>query len=340
MTSGPREVVREQQGGTEHTMPAHEDDVSLTIDGRTVKLTRPDKVLFPTDEITKADLVDYYGRVAEAMVPHLRGRPLMLQRFPDGIDEDAIVQQAAPDYFPDWVRRAEMAKRGGTVRHVVCEDTATLAYLAGQACITPHRWLSRIDHPDHPDLVVFDLDPSGSDPEESFSTVRAAARSIGAVLESSGLVPFVQTTGSRGLHVVAPLDRGADFDAVRAFSRAVADVVAADDPQHLTTEQRKQKRHGRVYIDTMRNAYAQTAVAPYAARARPGAPVATPIDWRELSGKEMGPQRFTIRSVIRRLAQRNDPWTDLDGHAASLDAARHRFKSHHGQATRAGQSIV
>lgn len=271
------------------------------------------------------------------MVPHLRDRPLMMQRFPDGIDDDVIVQQQAPDHFPAWVRRAEVAKRDGTVRHVVCDDAATLAYLAGQACITPHRWLGRADRPDRPDLLVFDLDPSGSDPDESFTAVRAGARAIAAVLDSTGLVPFVQTTGSRGLHVVVPLDRGADFDAARAFARDVADLVADDDPRRLTTEQRKQKRRGRVYIDTMRNVYAQTVVAPYAVRARPGAPVATPLEWDELSRQGMGPQRFTVCSVLRRLARKDDPWASVDDHAASLDAARRRFAdAHGGQVARAG----
>jgi bifunctional non-homologous end joining protein LigD len=316
-------------------------DRSLTVDGRTIELTRPDKVLFPADgstpEITKAGLVDYYRRVADVMVPHLRGRPLMLQRFPDGIGGDGIVQKEASEHFPRWVRRAEMAKRDGTVNHVVCDDPATLAYLAGQACITPHRFLSRADRPEQPDLVVFDLDPSASDAAAVFPDVRAAARTIGEVLESVGLVPFVQTTGSRGLHVVAPLDRRADFDAVRAFARDVADVVARDDPDRLTTEQRKQKRGGRIYLDTMRNAYAQTAVAPYAVRARPSAPVATPLEWRELSARRMGPQRFTTTSVLRRLARRDDPWAELPKRAASLDAARRRFDdAYRERAVRAG----
>jgi bifunctional non-homologous end joining protein LigD len=250
-------------------MPDQGHDTSLTIDGRTVELTRPGKVLFPADEITKADVVDYYRRVADVMVPHLRDRPLMLQRFPDGIDGDAIVQKQASEHFPAWIRRAEMAKQAGSVEHVVCDDAATLAYLAGQACITPHRWLTRVDRPDRPDMVVFDLDPSGSDPEASFGTVRAAARSIGDVLRSTGLVPFVQTAGSL--------------------------------------------------------------------RARPGAPVATPLEWRELSGRRMGPQRFTMSSVLRRLARRNDPWADLDGQAASLDEARHRLAgAQGGREARAG----
>lgn len=309
-------------------MAKRSESSSQTINGHTFELTRPDKVLFPADEITKADLVDYYRRVADVMVPHLRGRPLMLQRFPDGIDGEDIVQKEAPSYFPEWVRRAEMAKQRGSVRHVVCDDAATLVYLAGQACITPHRWLSRVDQPDRPDLLIFDLDPSGSDPEESFAAVRAAARAIGDLLDSTGLVPFVQTSGSRGLHVVAPIDGRVAFEQARAFARDVAEVIAADDPRHLTTEQRKQKRRGRIFIDTLRNAYSQTAVAPYAVRARPGGPVATPLDWRELSGRGMGPQRFTMRSVLRRLARRHDPWADLDRHTRSLDDARQQLTRH------------
>jgi bifunctional non-homologous end joining protein LigD len=216
------------------------------------------------------------------------------------------------------VPRASLPKKGGTIDHVVCDDAATLAYLAGQACITPHRWLSRADQPDDPDLVIFDLDPSGPDPAADFDAVRSAARSLRSALESAGLVPFVQTTGSRGLHVVAPLDRSADFDTVRAFAREVADAVAADDSEHLTTEQRKQKRRGRIYVDIMRNAYAQTAVAPYALRARPGAPVATPLDWDELSSTGMSPQRYTAANLFRRLARRADPWADIDRHARPL----------------------
>lgn len=296
---------------------------ALTIDGHDIDVSRPDKVLFPADGVTKADLVDFYRRVADVMVPHLRDRPLMLQRLPDGLDGDSFVQKEAPDYFPGWIRRADMAKEGGTVRHVVCDDAATLAYLAAQACITPHRWLSRADLPDSPDVVVFDLDPPG--PGTDFGALRSAARAVGDVLDAVGLVPFVQTTGSKGLHVVAPLDASTGYDTVRGFARDLADLVAAGDTGRLTTEQRKQKRRGRIYIDTMRNAYAQTEIAPYAVRALPGAPVATPLDWHELSRSEMHPQRYTLVNLGRRLARRTDPWAQLHQHAGSVDEARGRF---------------
>jgi bifunctional non-homologous end joining protein LigD len=184
------------------------DDRQVSVGGRVFTLTHPDKVLFPADGYTKADLVAYYRRVADVMVPHLRGRPLMLQRLPDGIGGAGFYQKDAGDYFPEWIRRVEVSKEGGRVTHVVCDDEATLAYLAGQACITPHVWLSRADRLEYPDRLVFDLDPSGSD----FAAVRATARELRELLDELGLVPFVQTTGSRGLHVVVPLDRSADFD--------------------------------------------------------------------------------------------------------------------------------
>jgi bifunctional non-homologous end joining protein LigD len=291
------------------------DDRQVSVGGREFTLTHPDKVLFPADGYTKADLVAYYRRVADVMVPHLRGRPLMLQRLPDGIGGEGFYQKEVGDYFPEWIRRVEVSKEGGTVTHVVCDDEATIAYLAGQACITPHVWLSRADRIEYPDRLVFDLDPSRSD----FAAVRATARELRELLDKLGLVPFVQTTGSRGLHVVVPLDSSADFDAVRTFARTVADRVAAADPDQRTTEARKAKRRGRIYIDIMRNAYAQTAVAPYSVRARPGAPVATPLDWRELG--RVTARRYTVANLARRLARRTDPWHDIDRHARPLKRA-------------------
>ncbi len=311
-----------------------ESGVQLTVDGRSFTLSNPDKVLFPSGDgaggthraVTKLDLVEYYRRIADVMVPHLRGRPLMLARYPDGIDGPTFYQKEISDYFPEWIRRVEVAKEGGTVVHPICDDAATLAYLAGQASITPHAWLSRADRLDHPDRLIVDLDPSGSDLRAEFEVVRSAAGLLRDLFEEVGLVPFVQTTGSRGLHVVAPLDRSADFDHVRSFARDLAKVAAAQDPDHLTTEHRKAKRGGRVFLDVLRNAYAQTAAPPYGVRPRPGAPVATPIEWRELGDRRIGPQRYTVHNVFRRLARRDDPWADIDRHARPLAHARDRLE--------------
>ncbi|MDI2124679.1 non-homologous end-joining DNA ligase [Yinghuangia seranimata] len=290
--------------------------LDIPVGRRTVHLNRPDKPLFPKDGITKADLADYYRTVARRMLPQLRGRPLTMQRFPDGIEGPSFMHKDVPDYFPDWIRRAELPKAGGTVTYVLCEDTATLVYLAGQACITPHRFLSRVDRPRHPDRLVFDLDPPGTD----FAPVLRAARWLRPLLDDLGLPSAVMTTGSRGLHVIVPLDRRADFDEVRTFARDVADVLAAGHPDALTTEPRKAARRGRLYLDVQRNAYGQTAVAPYAVRPLPGAPVAAPVDWTEIDEPGFDARRWTLHTVGERLDA--NPWGDVLSRGRSLTRAR------------------
>lgn len=279
-----------------------------------VEVTHPDRVLFPADGITKRDLVAYYDRVADQILPHLRGRALNAQRYPRGIDETGFIQQDFADSLPDWMGRVEVAKAGGSVVHPVAERREALRWLANQNAITLHVWQSRRGHLDNPDRLVFDLDPSDDD----FAVVRAAAHATAGVLGDLGLACYVQTTGSRGLHVVVPVRPDADFDTGRQFARAVADVVAADDPAHRTVEARKNKRDGRVYLDIMRNAYAQTAVAPYSVRARNGAPVATPLEWDELNVRGLRADRFTIRDIPERLAAQPDPWRGMSRHARSL----------------------
>jgi bifunctional non-homologous end joining protein LigD len=286
-----------------------------------VEVTHADRVLFPGDDITKGNLVDYYSGVADAMLPHVKNRPLTVWRYPRGIAEKGFVQQDFADSLPDWMGRAAVRKEGGTVVHPVADRREALVWLANQNCITLHAWLSRQDRLDQPDRVVFDLDPSTSD----FAAVRSTARALADVLDDLGLPSYLKTTGSRGLHVVVPISRGPDFDEVRRFARDVAEVVADDDPAHRTVEMRKDKRGERIYLDVMRNAYAQTAVAPYAVRARPGAPVATPLEWDELSSRGLRPDRFTIRDVPKRLAGQGDPWADMSRHTRSLTRPMQRL---------------
>jgi bifunctional non-homologous end joining protein LigD len=293
-----------------------------------VEVTHPDRVLFPDPSskkgITKRDLVDYYGEVADTMLPLLRGRALSVQRFPRGIGEQGFVQQDFADSLPDWMSGVEVAKEDGTVVHPLAQRREALRWLANQNCITLHIWQSRRDRLHNPDRLVFDLDPSDAD----FAVVRATARATAGVLDDLGLACYVQTTGSRGLHVVAPVRPDTDFDTARQFARDVADVVAADDAKHRTVEVRKDKRGGRVYLDIMRNAYAQTTVAPYSVRARAGAPVATPLEWDELDTRGLRADRFTIRDVPKRLAGQRDPWADMSRHARSLSGPAERLAKH------------
>jgi bifunctional non-homologous end joining protein LigD len=284
---------------------------------RRIEISRPDKVLFPDPGVTKAELAEYYERVAPAMLPHLRERPLNLWLFPDGIEKRGILRQQMPDHFPEWIRRVTTPKKGGSVTHAVCNDADTLVYLAGQACVTPHNWLSRVDKLDRPDRIVFDLDPTQHD----FGSVRRAARELGDLLRELGLKPHAMTTGSRGVHVVTPIRRDKEFDHVRAFARDVARVMAARDPGGLTVEQRKNKRGDRIFIDVGRNAYAQTAVPPYAVRPKPGAPVSTPLDWSELSDGRLTAQRYNVRNLFRRLDRDGDPWRGMSKDARPLASA-------------------
>jgi bifunctional non-homologous end joining protein LigD len=288
-----------------------------------VEITHPDKLLFPDDGLTKADIADYYETVSEWMLPHIRNRPLSLMRFPDGIGGHGFFHKNVPDYFPAFVKRVEVEKRGGTLTHAVACNPETLVYLVGQNTITPHVWLSRADRLRQPDRIVFDLDPA---PGADFAAVRRAARQTGELLRELGLEPFAQVTGSKGIHVWTPLRRRATFEDVRPFARAVAERLTHRHPDELTLEFRKAERGGRILIDVMRNAYAQTTVPPYAVRPLPGAPVATPIEWDELSDSKLRANRWTVKSVRRRLAAKDDPWADIASFARGVSRASKRLE--------------
>jgi len=279
-----------------------------------VEISHPDKLLFPDAGLTKADLARHYERVGEAMLPHVRGRPLTLQGFPAGVDRPGFYMKSIPKHFPDWIERVTVPKRGGTVTHVVAGTADTLVYLAGQNVITPHVWLSRADEPRRPDRLILDFDPSGG----TFADIRAAARDAGDRLRDAGLVPFAMVSGSRGIHVVCPLRRTCTFPEAHRFARALAEEMVAADPKRLTLEWRKADRGERIYVDVNRVAYAQTAVAPYAVRAKPKAPVAMPIHWDELSDRSLKPDRWTIRTAADRLAADGDPWTGMARRARNL----------------------
>lgn len=284
-----------------------------------VEISRPDKVLYPDTGITKADVAEHYAHVGEVMLPHLRDRALVLNRFPDGLAGDGFFQKEASRHFPDWIRTvtAPSDNERGEVHHVVADDLDTLRYLADQACLELHRWLSRAGDLDKPDLLVIDLDPpDGVDP----AVLRATARATRDLLQQLDLVPFLQATGGDGYHVVTPLDGRTGFDDVRTLAQRIAERLAGADPDSRTTEQRKADRGDRIFLDVNRNAYGQTAIAPYSLRAEPGATVATPLDWNELG--RVGPGGFDLRGIRRRLSRKGDPWARIHDHARSAPRAR------------------
>jgi bifunctional non-homologous end joining protein LigD len=291
--------------------------------GGTVELSNAGKVLFPADGITKGDLFEYYEVIATQMLPWLRDRPVTMVRYPDGIGAHAILQKNAPEYFPAWVRRARVPKQGGHVDHVVCDKPATLAYLANQACIEVHAFLSRLASLDDPDQLIFDLDPADGMP---FSLVRDAALQVRELVEYSlGLTCFVKTTGGDGLHVHVPISPSQDFDQVRGFARQVAETLVRRSPEKLTLQQRKQDRDRRIYLDVMRNGYAQTAVAPYSVRARAGAPVATPLSWDEVGDAKLRPGLFTIATVPDRVSRVANPWAGMPRRRPTLTRGEQRL---------------
>jgi bifunctional non-homologous end joining protein LigD len=296
---------------------------AVRVGSHTVEVSNADKVLFPDDGITKGDVVEYYRRIAPQMIPHLRGRPLALHRFPNGIKGEGFFQKTAPDYFPDWIETVTLRReRGGTVRHVVCNDAATLVYLADQAVLVLHRLLVAAAAPRKPIEVIMDLDP----PEDDPTAVRHAARVLRDVLDELGITAYAKSTGSKGLHVHVPLDASDDFETVRGFARDLAREMGRHDPDHLTVEQRKANRRGRLFVDWLRNSYGQHAVAPYTLRALAGAPVAVPLDWDEVTSSEFEPRRYRLTNVFRRLSRKRDPWHGMNRHARSIAGPARRLQ--------------
>jgi bifunctional non-homologous end joining protein LigD len=295
----------------------------ITAGGITVRLSNAGKVLFPDDGITKDDLARYYADAAGRMLPWLRDRPITMMRYPDGVAGQRIVQKNVPAYFPDWIPRVVVPKEGGEVRQAICDKPATLVYLANQACIEVHGFTSRADKLGQPDQLVIDFDPPDS---QHFEQVRQAALWARELLDTElGLTSYVRTTGGRGLHVHVALDRRAGFDAVLEFTHRVAQVLASRHPDVITAEQRKEKRGQRIYADVMRNAYAQTVVACYSVRARPGARVSTPLRWREVEDTAVEPGRFTVSTVRARLDSADDPWADFRSTGHALGQASRRL---------------
>jgi bifunctional non-homologous end joining protein LigD len=289
-----------------------------SVGGRTLELSNLDKALFP-DGTTKGDLVDYYDEVAPRLLPFLRDRPLVVQRYPDGIERFGFFQKQVSEHAPSWLRRVRVRKEGGSQDLVVCDDRATLVWLANQAAIVLHPWLSCTADVRMPDTLVLDLDPA----TEDFADVRKAARLCRRLFDELDLPVFLKTSGSRGLHLVVPLAGGEDFDVVRSVAARIAAELARRHPRELTDEHRKARRAGRVYLDVARNAYAQTAVAPYSVRARDGAPVSAPIDWDELDSRKLGPRTFTIRNVL----DRADPWKGWRRRKCSMERAGKRLEA-------------
>jgi bifunctional non-homologous end joining protein LigD len=280
-------------------------------------ITHPEKVLFPDDGITKGDLASYYEAIAPLMVPHIRARPITMERFPAGIGKKGFIQKDVSKGFPGWLERVEVPKKDGTVHHPIVTDTRSLLWITNQNCITPHVWTSRAPDLYQPDICVFDLDPSVDD----LGGLRAAALLLRDVLDELGLPSWVKTSGSKGFHIAVPLDGKMTTDAVAGFADAVGTLLVARDPRHLTREFHKKDRGKRILIDTGRNGYSATFAAVYAVRAKPGAPISAPCTWEEIEHGEVAPQTFTLRNIADRIEAVGDLWGDMRKRKRSLTRA-------------------
>jgi len=294
----------------------------MRIGQREIFLSHTEKLFFPEDGLTKGDIINYYAKIAEAMLPFLRDRLLVMHRFPEGLYGENWIHKEKPAYFPDWIESETIVNEDGTTTaYVICQEAATLVYLANQACLTFHRWLSRRVSLNYPDCIIFDLDPS----EDNFETVKRMALELRELLQELGLASLPMTTGSRGMHVLVPLAPRYNFEQTRRFARDVAQILVTRHPESVTIEARKAKRGARLFVDIMRNSFAQTAVAPYSLRGKPHAPVATPLSWDEVQDPALQAQSYNLRNIFARLQKKPNVWGELEKLSQTLEEAQQRL---------------
>jgi bifunctional non-homologous end joining protein LigD len=285
-------------------------------------ITHPEKVLFPDDGITKGELAAYYEAIAPVMLPHIRERPVTMERYPSGIDKKGFWQKSVTKGFPDWLERVDVPKKDGVVHHPLVTDTQSLLWVTNQNTITQHVWVSRVPKLYYPDVCVFDLDPSRDDEPD---VLRAAALALRDLLDELGLPSWVKTSGSKGFHILVSLDGSARTGEVARFAGAVGKLLVARDPDHLTQEFSKADRGGRILVDTGRNGYSATFAAAYTVRAKPGAPVSAPCTWDEVESGAVGPRTFTLRTMGERIKKAGDVWQNIQKRKRSLADASARL---------------
>jgi bifunctional non-homologous end joining protein LigD len=278
-------------------------------------ITHPDKLLFPEDGITKGELAAYYEAVAPLMLPHLRGRPVTMERYPAGIGKQGFWQKDVSKGFPDWLQRVTVRKKDGVVHHPLITDLRSLLWVTNQNTITQHVWGSRTPKLNYPDVCVFDLDPSTDAPD----AVRAAAIGLRDLLARLGLPSWIKTTGSKGFHIVVPLDGKTPIGTVVRFANGVGGLFVKLAPDQLTQEFSKADRRGRIYVDTGRNGYSATFAAAYTVRAKRGAPVSAPCTWEEVERGQVSQRTFTLRDMPARTAKVGDLWSDMRRRGRSLN---------------------
>ncbi len=297
--------------------------MKLKIGKHILNISKEDKILFKKN-ITKLDIINYYNNISSLMLKYIKNRPLMMLRYPNGIDGKSFVQKNASVYFPNWIKTVKVPLKNDSVKkytnYVICNNKETLIYLANQAVLEYHIWLSNINRLNYPDKIVFDLDPG----TEDFEPIKICALMLKEMLESFNLKPFLMTTGSKGLHIVVPikqsenLDKLLDFEKVKNFADQCAQKIINLKPELFTQYIRKDKRGKRLFIDTLRNQYGATSIAPYSTRARFNCPIATPLYWHEIHEKGMYSGKYNIKNIAKRLGNMEDPWLNFTSSARIL----------------------
>jgi bifunctional non-homologous end joining protein LigD len=283
----------------------------------TLEISNPEKMLFT--RFTKEDFVTFYEKIAAVMLPHVQQRLVTMYRFPDGAGKEGFFQKDRPEYFPSWIDHKEIGKGDDKVDYVICNTRRSLVYVAAQVAEI-HVGTSRITNLNHPDKMMFDLDPSDS----HLGELRKIVQKLGRFLSDIGMQPYLMTTGKRGYHVAVPIKPEQTNTAVRSFALKIAQVLEQDDPGTVTTQLIKEKRAKRIFIDVNRNSPHQTSIAPYSVRATLKASVAVPLDWAEL--RKVDPDGYDMDQALRRMKRKQDPWRDFRRKQASLSTIIRRLK--------------
>lgn len=283
--------------------------LKVEIEGKEITLTNLDKIFWPGQRYTKGDMVSFYFHISPYILPHLKCRPLSLKRYPNGLEGEHFFQKEAGPYVPMWLKTVPIFSdtKAEHINYILCNDLATLVYLANLACISQNPWLSRWPDFENPDFITFDLDPSEG---AVFVDVQEVALLIKEILDDSGLNSFVKTTGATGMHIFVPVENNYTFRQIRDFAQGIAYIATKISPEKATLERSVAKREGKVYIDYLQNIEGKTLVSPYCLRARPGAPIATPLSWDELS-EPINPEQFNIKTIFNRLSQTGDLWAEI-----------------------------
>lgn len=285
------------------------NDKMVEVGGHKIKLTNLQKIIWP-EGLTKAHLIKYYFEIAPFLIPYLADRPIVLHRYPDGIAGDSFYQKDCPDYAPEWIRRipVEHKKEGRIVNYIICDSEAALIWLANQACIEIHAWLSKTEHMNCPDLAVIDLDPPKTTP---FKNVLKTALVVKQVLEEFGLKSYPKTSGARGIHILIPLAPRYQFPKVTAAMKIIAETVQSLLSKITTVERLVSKRGNKIYIDYLQNGKGKTIAFQYSARPLPGAPVSCPLYWSEVASGEINPAQFNISNMKDRIRRNGDIFKEI-----------------------------